>query len=171
MAIDLTGLRFGRLVVIERNGSYVSPKGQAHRKWLCKCDCGNFTTVTASNLRSGETLSCGCLHRETFNNKKHNGRKTPLYNTWRAMKERCNNPNSIIYKWYGGKGIKVCDEWNDFEAFRDWAITSGYKEGLSIDRIDSNLGYFPENCRWLTRAENSRRAAKEMQRRKKCTKI
>lgn len=165
---DLTGARFGRLTVVERAGSYVSPNGkQTHSLWLCKCDCGNFTTVRASQMQSRMTQSCGCLHKETFNGKKHNGRKTLLYNTWRAMKERCNNPNSISYKWYGGKGIKVCDDWNNsYESFRDWAVTNGYTEGLSIDRIDSHLGYFPENCRWLTRSENSRIAAKEMQRRR-----
>lgn len=166
---DLTGLRFGRLTVVERAGRYVPPSGkQTHITWLCKCDCGNFATVTAGQLRCGGTQSCGCLHRERFTTKTHGESRTPLYNVWRAMKERCNSPNSISYKWYGGKGVKICDEWNNsYESFRDWAVANGYTEGLSIDRIDSNLGYLPENCRWLTRAENARIAAKEMQRRRK----
>lgn len=171
---DLTGQMFGRLTVVERAGHYVSPnKKQTHALWRCVCDCGNTTLVRAGMLKNGQVQSCGCLQKDRVReaNTKHNERWTPLYNIWRAMKERCNNPHSISYKWYGGKGIKVCDEWiNDYNAFREWAKANGYSEGLSIDRINPDLGYCPENCRWLTRAENASIAAKEMQRRRKCIK-
>lgn len=167
-SVDLTGMRFGRLTVIKRNGHYVSPnRKQSHSLWLCVCDCGKQTMVRGGQLRNGKTRSCGCLHREKFKRITHNETKTPLYTIWRAMRERCNNPNSISYKWYGAKGIKVCDAWdNSYEAFRDWAVANGYTEGLTIDRMDSNLDYTPDNCRWLTRAENARISAKEMQRRR-----
>ena len=161
---DVCGMRFGRLVAIERVGM----NRHSQSIWKCKCDCGNYTNVTIGQLTSGATQSCGCWHRETFTRTSHNESNTPLYKIWCAMKDRCSRPRSTSYKWYGAKGITVCDEWgSDYETFRDWAMANGYIKGLSIDRINSDLGYSPENCRWLTRAENARRAAKEMQRRRK----
>lgn len=160
---DISGKRYGRLVAIGRvrlNENHLSV-------WLCKCDCGNYCEVPLSGLTGGKTRSCGCLHKETFNRNKHKESKTRLYRIWAAMRDRCNRPGSINYKWYGGKGVKVCEEWsNDYESFRDWALANGYEDGLTIDRIDSEKDYCPSNCRWLTRSENARIAAIEMQRRR-----
>lgn len=148
--IDLTGQRFGRLVVLERAGSDSSKNAM----WRCQCDCGNITVVAGGHLRTGTSRSCGCLHRETFTNKKHGGKHSRLYSIWRNMKKRYYNAEHISYKNYGGRGITVCAEWlHDFATFRDWALSHGYQEGLSIDRIDNDKGYSPNNCRWATMKE------------------
>jgi hypothetical protein len=160
---DVTGMRVGRLVAIKRIG--FNKYNQS--VWECKCDCGNYTNVSIGQITSGGTLSCGCLHKETFNRITHNESKTRLYRIWCGMRERCYYNKSNVYKWYGAKGISICDEWHKFENFRDWAMANGYKDDLTIDRIDSNKNYEPSNCRWITRSENARIAAKEMQRRRK----
>lgn len=156
--IDLTGQRFGRLLVLRRVGS----KGKSPT-WYCKCDCGNEKIVSTSGLKSGNTQSCGCLRQEQAieNNKHrttHGKSKTKLYNVWFDIKRRCYNPKRENYKDYGGREIKICDEWkNNFEKFYNWANENGYKEGLSIDRIDVNGDYEPKNCRWVdnyTQANN-----------------
>lgn len=154
-AIDLTGQRFGRLVVVSRAGNDKSGNYQ----WLCKCECGSETIVRGYSLRSGHTKSCGCLNRERSVDvhRSHGGRATRLYNVWCGIKSRCLNENIPNYCRYGGRGITVCDEWlNSFESFRDWALNSGYEDTLSIDRIDNNAGYEPSNCKWSTRAEQNR---------------
>ena len=158
---DLTGQRFGRLVVIARDRSE-----QARRvHWLCKCDCGELTSVGSEALSGGKTLSCGCLRREKSREKatKHGYAGTPLYKCWKRMKKRCFNPNESNFEHYGGRGITVCDAWLRPEPFIEWALANGYREGLSIDRIDVNGNYEPANCRWVTLDEqkankrNSRR--------------
>lgn len=151
---DLIGKRFGRLVVIDRaenakNGS---------TRWVCRCDCGNIKTVQRSNLMSGDIKSCGCLRKEVTSklNKKHGQAGTRLHHIWIGMKQRCSNPKHKSYADYGGRGIKVCAEWEDFKNFYGWAINNGYQDGLEIDRIDNNEDYRPDNCRWVTRKVNSR---------------
>ena len=153
---DLTGRRFGRLVVIERVAN--NPTSPSTR-WLCKCDCGKETISYAPQLKNGQKKSCGCLCREHVMASaiKHGGRKTRLYHIWSMMKQRTWNPKHSGYKDYGARGIKVCAEWHDdFTAFRDWAYRNGYTEELSIDRIDNDRDYEPGNCRWVTMAEQNR---------------
>lgn len=154
--IDLTGKTFGRLTVIRYAGKAKNQKAL----WECECSCGNRIIAQGVNLRNGNTSSCGCLHKEKFNGYKHGLKHTKLYNIWGAMKARCLNPHTKSYKNYGGRGITICEEWiNDFKCFYDWAISNGYEENLSIDRIDVNGNYEPSNCRWVdaeTQANNTR---------------
>lgn len=161
-AIDMTGKKYGRLTAIECVGTNY----RHSRIWLCSCDCGNTTIVDGSLLRKGNTKSCGCLNRENHithpNRTTHGMCGTRIYRIWKAMKNRCYNENTRDYKkWYGVNGIKVCDEWkNDFSSFYSWAINNGYNDNLTIDRIDPNGNYEPNNCRWAdlkTQAQNKKR--------------
>jgi hypothetical protein len=151
--IDLSGQKFGRLTVIERlferrNHDYRSAL------WLCRCDCGNEVRTYAGYLKSGNTKSCGCLHKEAVT--KHGFRHLPEYNIWRGMLDRCYNTETAAYPRYGGRGITMCDEWKEsFEAFyRDMGTRPS--EDYSIDRKDNDKGYSKENCRWATSEEQMR---------------
>ena len=153
---DLTGKRFGKLVAVrvagKKNGAYV---------WECVCDCGNKTNVLGYELTNGHTKSCGCLKKEriTEYNTSHGLSHTRLYTIWCGIKERCNTPTAINYKFYGAKGVSICQEWlHDFRAFYEWSMANGYKEDLTIDRKDSDGDYCPENCQWITQSENATRA-------------
>lgn len=156
-SLELQGMKFSRLTVIDFYG--IDKKRST--LWRCKCDCGNETIVAGWRLKNGAIQSCGCLKNEKTSQRtyKHGESGSKLYWIWSCMKQRCFNPNARAFKWYGAKGIKVCDEWiHDFATFRKWAYDNGYIEGLSIDRIDSKKDYCPENCRWITLSENVARA-------------
>lgn len=155
---DMIGRKFGRLTVIARAGSR-KEKGYSCKLWECVCECGKHKIVNTKSLTNGHTQSCGCLADES--------RKKPkidiatreehirLRKVWNSIKQRCYNPNSQEYRNYGGRGIKMCDEWrNSSKAFIEWALNNGYSIGLDVDRIDNNGNYEPSNCQFLTRSEN-----------------
>lgn len=155
---DLTGKQFGRLKVISRYGSR---NGEVI--WNCKCQCGRVAKVSTGKLNFGSVISCGCARSEktTQRNETHGMSNTRLYEIWSGMKKRCYNRNSSAYKNYGGRGIKICDEWkNSFENFYDWSLINGYKEDLTIERKDVNGDYCPENCCWITAQDQARNTRK-----------
>lgn len=161
---DLTGQKFGMLKVVR----FLQPEERFHngmlkpdRAWECVCECGNKINVAAWKLKNGNTKSCGCYRKSKLkeNQRKatHGKTNTLLYRTWDGIKKRCYNKSANNYDNYGGRGIKMCDEWkHDFQEFYDWSIKNGYKKGLSIDRIDVNGNYEPLNCRWVTPKEQAR---------------
>lgn len=146
----LIGKRFGKLTVVEYLGGCW---------WRCLCECGNEKITTTNRLKTGVSVSCGCMTYERRRNAsiKHGYINHRLYRLWSQAKQRCTNPNNDSYYNYGERGIQMCDEWaNDFLAFYEWAIANGYNEKLSLDRIDNNQGYSPSNCRWVTAKEQCR---------------
>ena len=148
---DLSGRRYHELVVLRR----VTPPGE-EVKYLCRCDCGNEKVIRAANLRNNSTLSCGCRKAKTLNGYKHGLCSHPLNRLWRCIKERCSNPNSKSYRWYGAKGVRMCESWAaSFASFYDWATSNGYRKGVLIDRIDPEGGYSPENCRFVNAQESA----------------
>lgn len=149
----LPGERYCRLVIISE-----APKKNRCRRFNCICDCGNKTVSRLNCLRNGETKSCGCLKNDILikMNTVHGHSRTPLYKVWTAIKQRCGNKKCDSYKYYGERGIIICDEWLAFEVFMEWAIISGYKKGLTIERVDNDGNYEPSNCTWIPQSEQSK---------------
>ncbi|WP_417444603.1 hypothetical protein [Joostella sp.] len=156
--MEMIGKKFNRLTII----SFIGIDNYRNKVWKCVCVCGNYTKASTTSLKKGNTKSCGCLQKEkaamTGRNilkthglsKNADGTKTRLFRIWSGMKTRCNNSRVVEYPRYGGKGVEVCASWMNYENFHKWSINNGYKNNLSIDRIDVDGNYEPSNCRWVT---------------------
>lgn len=165
--IDLTGRRVGGYVVVER----IANRG-ARPAYRCKCDCGAIFERIGQNITSknaGAFSGCkSCVARSIGElATTHGDAHAPLFNRWSSMRQRCSNPSCRVWKWYGGKGVRVCDEWLQYDNFKAWSIAHGYRDGLHLDRIDPTGNYEPSNCEWVTHRENAQRAAESRGRRRK----
>jgi len=150
---DITGKRFGHWTVLERDKVHPNTRNSY---WICKCDCGKVKVLNRSTLVSGASKSCGCkaVYGKKGINRTHGMSDTRLYHEWRSIRRRCNRAKGKDFKTYQGKGITVCEEWdNNFEPFMEWSLANGYNDTLTIDRIDNSKGYSPDNCRWISNAE------------------
>lgn len=167
--IDISGQRYGRLIAIKRIGNKRYPGGGTLSIWECECDCGNTVRVPLCALRNHNTESCGCLHREMMTDifAVHGESHSRLNELWKGMKARCYNPKHKSYKWYGAKGVEVCDEWKEsFQSFKEWMISNGYDpeapRGVqTIDRIDPSGNYEPNNCRLISIQEQQKNKRKK----------
>ncbi|ALA13205.1 HNH endonuclease [Bacillus phage TsarBomba] len=151
---DYIGKKYNRFTIV----SYAGVNKQGYKTFSCICECGTKKEVTLTKLKRGDTKSCGCLtlDRTKETNTKHGKRYTRLYNIWRGMKLRCDNENDPNYTNYGGRGITIYAEWYDFEAFYSWAVNNGYTDTLTIERVDVNKGYCPDNCIWANATAQAR---------------
>lgn len=170
MMEDLIGKTFNRLTVLE----FAGRDKHKSRIWNCACECGGTATASTNSLKRGNTKSCGCLQKEkaaksgkkfltVHGLSKHpNGKKTRLFRIWTGIKTRCLNPNDHAFPRYGGRGILLCKEWMDFAVFHEWAINNGYKDNLTIERVDLNGNYEAANCKWITKGDqaNNRKSSR-----------
>jgi hypothetical protein len=154
--VDLTGMKFGRLTVLRQSG-YCKNGKKKQSQWECICDCGKIVNKPVSSIKQGKTKSCGCLFGDVMKATfvKHGETGTRLYEIWSHMRRRCLRPSDPAYKNYGGRGIAACKEWDDYTVFREWALSHGYADNLTIDRKDNDGNYEPSNCKWSTMKEQS----------------
>lgn len=147
---DWTGYKFSKLTVLHLSEKQDRP----HKYWDCLCECGVIVSIASNDIKKGYIKSCGCFRKEK--RRTHSKHHTQIYNTWRGMKERCLSQTSYNFSNYGGRGIKVCPEWLDAKLFIDWAEKNGYKPGLTIERVDNDGDYTPENCKFIPLAEQAK---------------
>lgn len=154
--VDLTGERHGRWTIVEYAGKKKRYDGRNNYTWRCRCDCGNEKVLTTHLFHI--TNSCGCLTKENVHKALYKGNSKRIYGIWYKMNDRCYNEKGMWYHNYGGRGITVCKEWQEYEGFlrfQEWALNNGYQEGLTLERVDNDGNYCPDNCTWATRKQQS----------------